>query len=163
MFVDEHPLVLNLDIDQVRCLLGGWRDRFRQAGELVRPIALAMAATHLRSGQDVVMPQYLGRLGEIERFATVAHDTAADFIELVMLDSKERSIERFYGRGASDGLAWHDEVRSLVERCGGRAALDEMYDRLEEVLEHRPNSRVVSSRAGDIHESYEEFCRALGE
>lgn len=120
MYVDEHPLVLNLDIDQVRCLPGGWRERFGEAGELVRPIALGMAASHLRAGYDVVMPQFLGRASEIERFAAVAHENSAHFAELVVMDTKERSIGRFDGRGAADGLPWHADVKELVGRPGGR-------------------------------------------
>jgi hypothetical protein len=33
-----------------------------------------MAATHLQAGYDVVMPQYIGRLSEIERFEAVVPD-----------------------------------------------------------------------------------------
>jgi predicted kinase len=47
-YVDEHPGVLNLDIDRLRALIGGWRERFAETGEIVRPVALSMAATHLR-------------------------------------------------------------------------------------------------------------------
>ncbi len=50
MYADEHPGVLNLDIDRLRALVGGWRDRFAETGELVRPLALDMAGTHLRAG-----------------------------------------------------------------------------------------------------------------
>lgn len=161
MYVDEHPLVLNLDIDQVRCLLGGWRERFAEAGELVRPIALGMAATHLRAGHDVVMPQFLGRINEIERFAAVAHENAAQFAELVVMDTKERSIERFDARGTADDLPWHDDVKELVERAGGRAFLAEMYEQLTDVLEERSGSIVIPSRDGEIQEAYTAMCNAL--
>ena len=52
----------------------GWRERFAETGEIVRPIARSMAATHLQAGYDVVMPQYIGRLSEIERFEAVVLD-----------------------------------------------------------------------------------------
>ena len=64
MYVDEHPCVLNLDVDQLRLLIGGWRERFAETVELVRAMAVAMARTHLSAGHDVGMPQYLGRLSE---------------------------------------------------------------------------------------------------
>ena len=66
MYVDRRPGVLNLDIDQLRRLIGGSDDRFAETGELVRPLALSMAGTHLRAGRDVVLPQYLGRVGQAE-------------------------------------------------------------------------------------------------
>src|ERR1700754_2928327 len=82
LYVDEHPGVLNLDIDQVRALIGGWRERFAETGEIVRPVAVSMAAAHLRGGRDVVMPQFLCRLIEIERFEAVARDSGAAFCEV---------------------------------------------------------------------------------
>jgi hypothetical protein len=161
MFVDEHPLTLNLDIDRVRCLLGGWRDRFGEAGALVRPIALAMATIHLRAGYDVVMPQFLARVSEIERFAAVARDSAATFIELAVMDTRECAIERFYNRGTDADSTWHAEVKELVERSGGRNSLAQMYDELSAALAQRPHTRVFVSQAGSTRETYAELCQAL--
>lgn len=39
LYVDEHPGTLNLDIDRVQCLIGGWRDDFWRARELWGGIA----------------------------------------------------------------------------------------------------------------------------
>lgn len=155
MYVDDHPGVLNLDIDQLRCLIGGWRGRFAETGELVRPIALSMASTHLRAGHDVVMPQYLGRLSEIERFEAVAHDSGAVFCETVLMDTKERSIQRFAHRGVGGELPWHRHVQEVVDRSGGRSLLADMYDRLTDVLRSRPACRVVPSEVGAIQQTYE--------
>jgi adenylate kinase family enzyme len=32
LYVGDHPGVLNLDIDLVRTLIGGWQDRFAETG-----------------------------------------------------------------------------------------------------------------------------------
>lgn len=161
LYVDNHPGVLNLDIDQVRCLIGGWRDHFAEAGELVRPIALSMARTHLRAGYDVVMPQYLGRLSEIERFEAVAHDSGAEFREIVVMDSKERSLERFTRRGDDAELPWHRQVQEKVDQNGGLPLLADMHDRLAEVLRSRPAACVVQSEAGAIERTYKAVVAAL--
>jgi predicted kinase len=50
LFVDNHPGTLNLDVDQLRSMIGGWRSRFAETGQLVRPIALSAAEAHLRGG-----------------------------------------------------------------------------------------------------------------
>lgn len=162
MYVEDHPGVLNLDVDQVRCLIGGWREEFERTGDLVRPVALAMARTHLRGGHDVVFPQYLGRLDEIERFEAAAHDSDADFCEVVLMDGKERSLDRFDRRGEGQDLPWHDHVRELVERRGGRAFLADMYDHLTEVVRSRPASVVVSSEPGAVRDAYEAFRSVVG-
>jgi len=59
-YVEDHPLALNLDIDQVCGLLGRWPDQPIRAGLLARDLSLAMAGVHLAAGHDVVIPQYIG-------------------------------------------------------------------------------------------------------
>jgi len=153
--------VLNLDIDQVRGMIGGWQDRFEETGEIARPLALGMARTHLKGGRDVVMPQYLGRLSEIDRFETVAVGSGAAFVEIVLMDTRERSIQRFTSRGDDESLAWHRQVRDIVERTGGTALLADMYDRLGEVITARTNSVVVPSIDGAVHQTYKAVAAIL--
>ena len=160
-YVDEHPGVLNLDIDLLRGMVGGWRERFTATGELVRPLALAMAATHLGAGRDVVLPQYLGRLSEIKRFEAVAHATGAAFVEVLVMDTREHSIERFSRRGASEQSSWHHYIGDVVAHAGGTASLAAMYDRLEEVRTARPEAVQIRSIEAAIGSTYEALIRAL--
>lgn len=161
LYVDAHPGVLNLDIDQVRAMIGGWRDRFAETGEIVRPVALSMARAHLRAGRDVIMPQFLARLSEIERFEAVARDSGAVFCEVVLMDTKQRSLERFNRRGEDDELPWHRQVQEIVERSGGQALLAEGYDRLTSTLTARPDAIVIPSAAGAIRPTYEALAAIL--
>jgi len=160
---EDHPGALNLDIDRLRALIGGWRERFAETGEIVRPLALGMAGTHLRGGRDVVMPQYLGRLSEIERFEAAAHDAGAAFCEIVLMDTKEHALERFGRRGddGDDEAVWHHYVQELVERSGGQALLARMYDQLTAVLAARPMATVIPSTAGAIPQAYQALTAAL--
>jgi predicted kinase len=160
-YVDEHPGVLNLDIDQVRALIGGWRERFTETGEIVRPVALSMAGAHLRGGRDVVMPQVLCRLSEIERIETVACDSGAVFCEVVLMDGKQRSLERFNRRGENDELPWHRQVQEIVERNGGQELLARMHDQLTAVLAARPDAIALPSVAGAIQQTYEALTAIL--
>jgi hypothetical protein len=100
----------------VRALIGGWQDRFAETGEIVRPVAFSMAAAHLRGTRDVVMPQYLGELREIEQFEAVLHDNSAVFCEIVVIDARQRSLQRFCHRGDNSERAWHQQVQQIVER-----------------------------------------------
>lgn len=160
-YVDAHPGVLNLDIDQVRTLIGGWRERFTETGEIVRPVALSMAASHLRGGRDVVMPQCLCRLSEIERFEAVAHDSGAVFCEVVLMDGKQQSLERFQHRGDDSELPWHQQVQEIVERLGGQELLARMHDQLTMVLAARRDAAVLPSIAGKIQQTYEALTAIL--
>ncbi|MDR3032804.1 MAG: hypothetical protein LBV78_06805, partial [Kitasatospora sp.] len=161
LYADDHPGVLNLDIDQVRFLVGGWRDRFTETGQIVRPLALAMAQTHLRGDRDVILPQYLGRLGEIERFETSARDSGAAFCEIVLMDTKQRAQQRFYCRDDDGDLRWHRYVQQVVERHGGPALLADMHDRLSAVLAARPDAIVLPSTAGAVEETYQALTAIL--
>src|SRR5258708_29426155 len=56
-FADRHPGVLNLDIDRVAAMIGGWGDSFSESFEAGRLLAAVMARVHLANGHDVIMPQ----------------------------------------------------------------------------------------------------------
>ena len=161
LYVDEHPGVLNLDIDRLRALIGGWQDRFAETGEIVRPVALSMTGTHLRGGRDVVLPQCLCRLSEIERFEAVARDSGAVFCEVILMDDKQRSLERFDRRGENSELPWHRQVQEIVERLGGQALLADMHDQLTAVLAARHDATVIPSAAGAIQQTYEALTAIL--
>ena len=161
MYVDRRPGVLNLDIDQLRRLIGRSDDRFAETGELVRPLALSLAGTHLRAGRDVVLPQYLGRVGQIERFEAVARESDAVFCEAVLMDTKERSLERFTQRSRAAELPWHRLAGEVVDRNGGLSLLADMYDQLLDVLRCRPSPRVVRSDPGGIEQTYEALVAVL--
>lgn len=161
MYVDNHPGVLNLDIDQLRSLIGGSRERFEETGETVRTLALSMARTHLGVGYDVVLPQYLGRLTEIERFEAAALDSSAVFCEVMLLDTKEHSVKRFSRRGEHEQLPWHRHVAEIVEQSGGSTLLADMHERLSEIVRARPQVLVVPSVEGADEETYDSLCAVL--
>jgi predicted kinase len=160
LYVDDHPLALNLDIDRIRDLLGRWQDDATRAGLLARALTLAMARTHMDAGHDVIIPQYLGRLVFIERLEELALDLAVPFRELVLLDSKRNTLRRFGDRTRAAASAYHVEAAAQL---GGetQAALDEIYDRLIEVIDQRPNARIVPSDDGDPTGTYRRVLEAL--
>jgi predicted kinase len=160
-YVDRHATVLNLDIDLVRRLIGGWRDDFTTSGELVRPLAVSLAQTHLRAGHDVVMPQYLGRLSEIAKFETAARECGAEFVEVLLMDTRDECLRRFTARSEAPGQLWHREVKEVVDAGGGLALLGDMYDRLIEVSGARPNAVVIPSVTGAIEQTYRTLERLL--
>jgi len=160
MYADRHPGVLNLDVDKVRCLIGGWQEDFQAAGNLVRPIALSMATTHLTAGYPVIMPQYLDSGDEVSLFQTAAEDTGAAFREIALMDSLEASVQRFYSRSDNQN-PWHASVIAIVEQAGGPRLLESMYKDLGNGLDTRPSATVVPSRRGYVEETYQHLVDAL--
>jgi predicted kinase len=159
MYVDEHPLALNLDVDRIRGLIGGWRELADQSGPLAREIALAAARTHLAAGHDVVIPQFLGRPAFLEQVERLAGEVGADFHEIVLLDSKENALRRFVERSATDPA--HAAASEMLARNGGLDELSTMYDRLLAIIASRPAARVVPTTDGQLEQAYQDFLNSL--
>src|SRR4051812_13708305 len=160
-FVDGHPLSLDLDLDRVRRMLGGWVHQPVEAGLLARAMTLEMARVHLGAGHDVIIPQYLGRPQFIQQAEQVAVDVGTPFVEFVLMDSRDSAVRRFLDRTASATNGAHAEAGALMEQFGGRPALEAMYDRLLLVLSHRPDAQVIQSRDGEIDAAYRELVTRL--
>ena len=147
-YVDDHPLALNLDIDRVRAMLGQWMDRPVEAGLAARALTLALASSHLRAGHDVIIAQYLGRLAFIEQLDQLAVAEGVRLRELVLLDSKANLLRRFDDRTAAAAEPAHVEADASLRAWGGPAGLADMYDRLLDVIEQRPNTQVIRPMKG---------------
>jgi predicted kinase len=161
LYVDEHPLALNLDIDRVRSLIGRWQDDPATAGVLARAIALAAARTHLAAGYDVVIPQFLGRPVFIEQVERLADEVGAEFHEVVLLDSKQNALRRFTERTTAAADPAHVEAQSMLDRSGGLDELSAMYDRLMSVVASRPAARVISTDRGAVRAAYQRLLDSL--
>jgi hypothetical protein len=157
MFVEEHPLTLNLDIDRIRDLIGCWPEHIETAGLLARSVALASARVHLCAGHDVVVPQLLARPSFIEQAAALADELGSAFHEVVLVDSKQNAIHRFIDRSRTSAERGHRTAGEMLERQGGLVELEAMYDRLMALVATRPATKVVRTRAGEIEQAYRDF------
>jgi predicted kinase len=145
----ERPLSLVLDVDVVRGLLSGWIDTPTTAGLLARELALAMCATHLGAGYDVLVPQFLGRPEFVVSLERSAWDAGVPFVEIALLlppeRAAERVAERVAERSAASARPEHADAGALLEREGGASALAEMEHRLITVLDDRPATHRVDA------------------
>lgn len=162
-FVNEHPGVLNCDVDVLRTLIGGWPTDFAAAGALIRPAAIAMITTYLAGAHDVVLPQLLVDPAELARFEECAIQTDSLFLERVLMDEPWSAAARFDHRGDTDADAdpWHDQVRAIVATSGGTAALLRYHDGLQDLITQRPDTIVIPSIEGQIEETYLRFLATI--
>jgi predicted kinase len=98
-YAEDNPLALVVEIDDLRRRLGQWRV-LEQSKLVARDLAIALARAHLRTGHDVVVPQYFGRREFVERLCSVARDADHRFVEVVLTDDDDRIVERFRRRRA---------------------------------------------------------------
>ncbi|WP_162788537.1 AAA family ATPase [Amycolatopsis albispora] len=157
-YAEAHPGVLNLDIDQVVSLIGGWRDDFYGTLGPARELAISMAETHLRSGHDVVMPQLVTNVEQAGRFEAAAARAGAEYREVVLTVGKAEMATRFDGRVAS---GHHRDIDDLVVRQGGRVVLARIHDHLTAYLAERPEALLVPTDDLDADGTYEAFVAAL--
>ena len=151
-YAADHPKTLNLDADEIVRLVGGWQDDFFGTVDLVRPLALTMAATHLSSGNDVVMPQLIARHDERDRFAEVAHSAGADYLEFVLLAPAEVAVGRFRRRS--------HHIDGAVEALGGAGMIHRICDQFAGYV--TPESVVIETGGADADQTYEALVAALG-
>lgn len=161
LYADRHPGTLNLDVDAVHQLIGGWADEDNRTWRVVMPLVRAMAATQLDGGRDVVVPQYHARVEEIVALEDVAREHAAAFREVVLLDERSVAIERFDRRARDVDDPYVQHMHRHVGLRGGAVRLGAMYDDLLELLRRYPAATVVPSSAGAVEETYGLLTSAL--
>ena len=161
-YAEDHPLVLALDVDTVRGMLGGCLDQPAPAGLIARRLALAMARVQLGEGRDVVVPQYLGRLGFVLELEELCRQAGAQFVEVALLSDPPDAARRFARRSATSRTAEHRAARELLERAGGLQELPAMYARLLEVIAARPRTLTVATVDGQVEQAYQALLAHLG-
>ena len=159
LYVADHPLALNLDIDRIRDLLGGWQRTPGEAGLAARAIALATARTHIEHGYDVVIPQLVGQVGFLQQIEEVAEAVGADFREIVLLDTRENTLRRFEERTRAAAEAAHVDAAQAI--ADDPDAVGRYFDILEAVLPQRPRAVVIATKTGHIGRAYADLHAAL--
>jgi predicted kinase len=160
-YVGDHPFALDVDLDGLRRLLGGWTADVTRAGLLARSLSLAMAREQLGAGYDVVMPQYLGRTEFLDEAEQVAVDAGADFHEFVLTDTRDEIVRRFNARTATSSKTAHVDAGRLIASLGGDDALFTICDRLLLLAAARPGAHVLSCPEGAEDEVYAEMKKRI--
>lgn len=154
LYVDEHPLALKLDIDELCAQIGQWRDQAPESRRLSKDLAEIMTKTYLNSGHDVVIPQIFRQTKWLEALEKVASDTGAEFYEILLDVERDEAIRRFEVRGG---------VRSggLIDRGGGIVKVEAMYDEMAETARARPSTKCLIPQFGDIDATYKALMNLL--
>lgn len=161
LYADRHPGVLNLDADQLVPLIGGWREDFWETLHVARRLAVAMAATHLASGHDVVMPQLVTDVSEVVEFEDAARANGAVYREIVLTAARDAALDRFAGRAGSGDLAAHRYIDEIVAQHGGPALLAKIHRQLTEFAAGRPGCVVIDTGGREPEQTYAAVLAAL--
>jgi predicted kinase len=155
----SRPGTLNLDIDQVVPLLGGWRDDFGAALAPARRLALAMAEAHLASGHDVVLPQLVTSVDQARRFEEAAGAVGAAYVEVALLASPEEQAARFTTKHRVTEVERH--VHGYLEARGGVSVLARIHAHHEQYLAARPRALHLETTGQDPDATYQALVTLL--
>ncbi|HMG64968.1 MAG TPA: AAA family ATPase [Streptosporangiaceae bacterium] len=157
-FADRHPGVLNLDIDRVAAMIGGWGDSFGDSFEAGRLLAVAMLRVHLANGHDVVMPQMMTHVNarELADFESAAGAAKAEYCQIVLTANVERSVDRCMER-AKAGDPRHDVVSKVIDDRGGRDFLRKLHAQVTQFAADRPPHSVIDCERLTV----EQTCQAV--
>lgn len=160
-YIDARPLALNLDVDVIRHLLGGWAADPVAAGGTARSLALGMASQHLTAGFDVIVPQFLGRVGFIEKLAGAAATSGARFVEVALWLNRADAVAAFAERSEAPTTQAHRDAVELVARSSRPDPVGAMYDEFVGLVDARPQTIRVDAARGNIDFTFHRFCQAL--
>lgn len=158
-YVDDHPGVLNLDVDTVVSLIGGWRENFFGVLSPARHIAIAMADAHLRTGCDVVMPQLVTSLDEADRFESAAERAGAEYVEVALTVEPAEQIRRFRLKATGSDVNAH--IKRAVTAQGGDDMLQRVHRHFDTYLAQRPAALRLSTSGIDVAGSYAQMLAVL--
>lgn len=159
-YVDDHPMALSLDMDNIRAMLGQWRTEKERSVAQKLKLAYALAEIHLRDGHDVVIPNIL-QTEALEQFDDIATKRGAAVCEIVLMVPKDEAIRRFIKRGQAGGDPTGFRPGGVLEAGGGVAKLEQMYDDLQTTLVSRPSHIVIEPIEGDIEATYAQIMEHI--
>jgi predicted ABC-type ATPase len=161
VFAAEHPGVLNLDVDQIVTLIGGWQDNFWDALNAGGLLAASMARTHLAAGRDVIMPQLIANMPDFAKFEIAAASAGAEYFHILLTADVEPAIARFAQRAlAHDGIH-HTVISKIVDDHGGADFLRKIHWQLTEFAAVRQPHSVINCQRQTPEQTYDAVKAAL--
>lgn len=160
-YVDEHPLTLNLDVDRVWHMMGQWQSELEESMRLKYEHSYALAGSHLSQGYDVIVPDLIETVEQVEKYERIANLHDATFCEVVLICNQDDAIERCKARARS--LGYEDGFRpgGLLNMQGRERKLVEMHQNVLQVTAARDNTVQITPILGDIDYTYHEFLLAI--
>lgn len=153
--IASRRLALNLDIDELRVRLGGWR-KDAEAKAVARSLGFGLARSHLESGYDVVLPQLLVRFEVIDEVASIAASAGAEFIEVVLVAPVQAILDRL------DGATATSHPRDHLSRDELRKHIDYALRELRRRVDVQPNALLVDTGDLGVDEARAAVQAAIG-
>lgn len=154
-YLDEHPLAMSIEGDQIISMMGQWRKHWEEAREMVHEYTVGIVKAHLSKGHDVLLPYLLINGKHAEDFEAIAKNMSANFSEVYINIERTKAIERLLQRGV-----WGEEGSpQLTEE--DLPEINELYDAMEKAMATRNNLKNITSNSGDVDGTYSKFLSSI--
>lgn len=154
-YIEEHPLAIAIEGDQIIGMMGQWRKNESAARKLVLQHTQSIAETQLKSGYDVLLPYLLTDSTQIAAFEHIANECGATFHEVYIELEKADAISRLLDRGA-----WGEPGSPSVTEANIPEITD-LYETMENAMYKRNDVKPITSTANDIEGTYQKLLTAI--
>ena len=160
-YVDEHPMTLNLDIDNLWIMMGGWDTPDSDSVRLRERYAHAIANMHLAEGYDVIVPSLMQTVEKYEAFGKIALAHDAELTEIVLMTDLDDAIERCKARARSQGHPEGFRPGGVLDQGGREKMLTQMYNNVLATTAQRPNIIQIDSARNDLDGAYNQLLQII--
>lgn len=160
-YVDNHPMALKLDIDELWFMLGQWQSSRPASNMQKMKLAYVMAGMHLQDGYDVIVAQHLDNLSYYKVFESIARACGATMYEVLLIAPLQEAIERCKERGRVSGYPSGFRPGGILESEGRESKLALMHKVSSDVCAKRPNMHTIHSEQGSVAATYEKLLLAI--
>jgi predicted kinase len=160
-YVDEHPMTLNLDIDNIWIMMGQWQASRPHSDVQKLKYAYTLADMHLSEGYDVIVPNLMESTVQYEAFERIAAGNNAVLTELVLLTDIDEAIERCKTRARGMGHADGFRPGGVLDTSGREQKLISMYQNMLATIALRPKIIRIDSVRYDIDGTYRKLLNAI--
>ena len=136
-YIEDNPLALSIEGDQIISMMGRWRDNEKKAREIVFEHTLEMMKVHLSKGYDVLLPYLLTNPNHASVFEAVANEVSTDFHEIYIEIDRDEAINRLLERGV-----WGEEGSPELTD-DDLPEINALYNTMEKAMSQRTNIKIV--------------------
>mgnify|MGYP001444169410 CR=1 FL=1 len=154
-YIDDNPLSLSIEGDQIISMMGQWREYEDKAREIVFAHTLEMVKVHLKKGHDVLLPYLLTNPEHASIFENTAKEVSADFHELYIEIERNEAISRLLERGV-----WGEEGSPQLTDAD-LPEINDLYDAMEKAMSERSDVKIINGVKGDINGTYTSFLNSI--
>ncbi len=155
MYIDNHPLAMVVEGDELVVNIGHWLDHEDEARDLVFVLTKKMLETAIQLGHDVILPCLVTNIKEVEELEQVATSNGSQFYEFYLSTPKNHAIQRLMNRGT-----WGEAGSPPITK-NDTLFISRLYDRMESALQSRSNQIHIEVKEETPADTYQQLLAHL--